>query len=255
MPDYPARPMGYLERVFRESAEENCRAILELAQDAAPGGRMLDLGCADGVFTMRVAQAAGATEVHGVEFVDSWAAGARERGVEVLVADLGKPLPYEDASFDLIHSNQVIEHLQRTDLFLMEIRRLLKPSGRAVLSTNNLSSWHNVVSLAMGWQPFPSHVSDYTVVGNPVNTYEGMEQDTTGQLHLRVFTGRALAELAGYHGLVLEQDASNGYYPLGGSLARTAARIDRRHTAFLAHRYAPGESRRRHEPTGVTVAT
>ncbi len=245
--------MGYLERIFRDSEEENRRAILGLVEGVARGGRMLDLGCADGSVTVRVADAAGAAEVHGVEFVDAWAAGARERGIDVLVADLGKPLPYDDASFDLIHSNQVIEHLQRTDLFLMEIRRLLAPGGHAVISTNNLSSWHNVASLAMGWQPFPSHVSDYVVTGNPVNTYEGFEQDTTGQQHLRVFTGRALAELAAYHGLVLDADASNGYYPLGGALARAAARIDHRHTAYLAHRYVPGEPRRRHVPTGVTV--
>lgn len=248
--------MGYLERVYRESEEENRRAILDLVPTVRPGGRMVDLGCADGTFTMRVAQAAGVTDVHGVEFVDDWAVDARERGVQVLVADLGRPLPYEDASFDLIHSNQVIEHLQRTDLFLMEIRRLLTPAGRAVISTNNLSSWHNVASLALGWQPFPSHVSDYVVAGNPMNAYEGTEHETMGQLHLRVFTGRALTDLAAYHGLALEADASNGYYPLGGRLARAAARADRRHTAFLAHRYAPAEPLRRgHEPTGVSVGT
>ena len=236
--------MSYLETVFRDSEEENRRAI-ERAMLPIPGGALLDLGCADGGVTMRVAAAAKATRIVGVEFVASWAAGAAERGVEVHVADLGQPLPFEDESFDAVHSNQVIEHLPRTDLFLREIRRVLKPGGYAVISTNNLSSWHNVVSLALGWQPMPCHVSDEVVIGNPANDYEGWEQDTEGQQHLRVFTGRALAGLAGFHGLKLDLDRTAGYYPLPKQLARVATRVDRRHGAFLVQRFVRGQQTER----------
>ena len=139
-----------------------------------------------------------------------------------------------------MHSNQVIEHLPRTDGFLREIRRILKPDGHAIVSTNNLASWHNVISLAIGWQPTPCHVSDYVVVGNPSNAYDGWEQPQFGQQHLRVFTGRALADLARYHGLALDHDATAGYYPLPARAARAMTRIDRRHGAFLVQRYVRG---------------
>lgn len=233
--------MAYLEKIFRESEEENRRQI-ERAMLPRPGGALLDLGCADGAVTVRVAAAAQVDRIVGVEFVEAWAAGAVERGVEVHVADLGQPLPFADASFDVIHSNQVIEHLPRTDLFLREVRRVLKPDGYAVISTNNLASWHNVVSLALGWQPMPCHVSDEVVIGNPVNAYEGWEQSTEGQQHLRVFTGRALAGLAEFHGLRLDLDRTAGYYPLPTPLARLATRIDRRHGAFLVQRFVRGEA-------------
>lgn len=231
--------MSYLEKIFRESEEENRRQI-ERAMLPVPGGSLLDLGCADGAVTVRVAAAAQATRIVGVEFVEVLGTRARERGIEVHTADLGRPLPFEDESFDAVHSNQVIEHLRNTDLFLREIRRVLKPGGYALISTNNLASWHNVVSLIMGWQPMPCHVSDEVVIGNPANAFEGWEQDVDGQQHLRVFTGRALAGLAAFHGLTLDLDRTAGYYPLPTPLARFATRIDRRHGAFLIQRFVRG---------------
>ena len=44
---------------------------------------------------------------------------------------------------------------------------MLAPGGLACLSTNNLASWHNIVSLGLGYQPTPMHVSEKVVVGNP----------------------------------------------------------------------------------------
>lgn len=233
--------MSYLERLFRATEEENRRAILAAVRPI-PGGRMLDLGCADGAWTVQVARRARAAEAHGVELLESTAAHARTLGVHAVVADLAERLPYDDASFQLVHSNQVIEHLPGTDTFLRELRRVLAPGGHAVISTNNLASWHNVVSLALGWQPTPCHVSDLVVVGNPTNVYDGWEQQTPAQQHMRVFTGRALAELAAYHGLRLDRDATAGYYPLPARAARLAARLDRRHGAFIVQRFVPAEA-------------
>jgi SAM-dependent methyltransferase len=232
--------VGYLARNFAATEDENRRAILA-AVEPRPGGVMVDLGCGDGIFTAEVGRRVGAARIVGVEFVDSIAERAREAGVEVIVCDLGERLPLDDGSVDVVHSNQVIEHLPRTDHFLAEIRRILRPDGYAVISTNNLSSWHNVVSLAMGWQPFPSHVSDRVFVGNPLNFAPGPTGmgSVPGQTHQRVFTGRALAELGCHHGLEPELQAAAGYYPLPPRAARLAARWDPRHGAFLIHRFRP----------------
>ena len=227
--------MGYLTRVFHASEDENRRAILE-AMPPRPGAVLLDLGCADGTFTTEIARAVGAERVCGIELLDEWAAKARERGVEVQAADLCERWPYPDEAFDIVHSNQVIEHLPRTDHFLAEIRRVLKPGGYAVVSTNNLASWHNIISLVLGWQPPPCHVSDEVVVGNPANPVAGAEH-IRAQSHLRIFTGRALAELAEHHGLRVDLARTSGYYPLPPRLARIATRIDPRHGAFLIQRY------------------
>ena len=46
-------------------------------------------------------------------------------------------LNIKDNSFDTIISFQVIEHIKDYDLFLKEIKRVLKPNGRAYLTTPN----------------------------------------------------------------------------------------------------------------------
>src|SRR3954451_20657788 len=135
-------PVGYLRRVFRASEEANRSAVLA-ALPARPGGAILDLGTHRDDFTLRLADHLGAGSVSGVELIEHHAAGARSRGIDVAVADLDNGIPFRSESFDLVHTNQVIEHGRRTDVLLREIRRVLRPDGLACISTNNLSSWHN----------------------------------------------------------------------------------------------------------------
>lgn len=225
-------PSGYLAGVFRATEEANRRAVLE-ALPAGRGGALLDLGTHTGEFTARIASRVGAVAVHGVEFIAEHAAGARERGIEVAEADLDGGLPFPDAIFDVVTANQVIEHVRRTDLFFSEVRRVLAPGGLACISTNNLASWHNVVSLALGYQPPPLHVSDEVILGNPLNPEHRWAHRDHGRTHLRLFTGRSLTELAAHHGLRRESLRTVGYYPLPPRLAGLATRVDPRHGAFL----------------------
>ena len=230
--------MGYLYRVFRATEEENRRAILAALEPRA-GARLLDLGTSDGEFTLRVAERLGAESVQGIELIGEHAAAARSHGIDVRQADLDEGLPFDDASFDVVHANQVIEHVRRTDMFLRETRRVLAPDGLACISTNNLSSWHNVLSLALGLQPMPMHVSDEAIVGNPLNPLDGRPHADLGRTHLRLFTARALTELCALHGLEPVSMRTAGYYPLPPLAARLAARVDRTHSAFLIGLFRP----------------
>ena len=230
--------MGYLGRIFRASEEANRRAILR-ALSGASGGSMLDVGTHRGDFTVRLADQVNAERVAGVELIERHAAVARSRGIEVEVANLDEGIPFPSASFDLVNANQVIEHVRRTDVLLREIRRVVKPNGRVCISTNNLSSWHNVVSLSLGLQPMPMHVSDEIIVGNPLSPEHRWGHRDLGRTHLRLFTARALAELASYHGLAVDQTQTVGYYPLPPLLARLATRVDPLHGAFLVCLFRP----------------
>jgi SAM-dependent methyltransferase len=227
----PARA-GYLVRMFRATEEANRRAILAALPKEA-GGVVLDLGTHTGAFTERIGRRTAADRLHGVELIAEHAEHAGRRGVLVTQADVEDGLPFEDATFDVVTANQIIEHLRRTDLFLSEIRRVLKPGGLACISTNNLSSWHNVVALTLGFQPNPMHVSDEVIIGSPLNHENGMHHEDRGRVHLRLFTGRALSELAGHHGLRTVSMRTVGYYPLPPRVAAAATRIDPLHGAFL----------------------
>jgi SAM-dependent methyltransferase len=209
-----ARVSRGLASVFEASEDENKQVILDLVASGPARPRVLDLGCFNGAFTSALGVAARATELVGIEWLPHHAEAARACGIEVIEADINEPLPFADESFDLVHANQLVEHLRSTDRFLREVRRVCAPDGRIVLATNNLSSWHNVGALALGLQPLPSHVSDEVHVGNPLDPRRGLRHADIGQTHLRVFTTRALRELAEAHGLRVTQTRMNGYYPL-----------------------------------------
>jgi SAM-dependent methyltransferase len=53
------------------------------------------------------------------------------------VAADGTNLPFGDDTFDAIVSLETIEHVPRPDLFIRELRRVLKPSGSLLVSTPN----------------------------------------------------------------------------------------------------------------------
>ncbi len=177
-----------------------------------------------------------AGEVHGIEFIPELAEVARRRGLHVQGTDLNDGLPYPDGYFDVVHGNQVIEHLQNTDVLLKECRRVLKDSGYCVLSTNNLASWHNVFSLILGMQPPPMHISSEIVLGNRFDPVRGQNHPHAGNCHYRVFAYQGFKELCEYHGLRVEVPLTVGYYPLPPRIARLATSLDPRHGSFLTFR-------------------
>jgi SAM-dependent methyltransferase len=230
--------MGYLTWVFRETEEANRRAILE-ALPGGVGGALLDLGTSSGEFTIRVARRVAADHTVGVELLPAHARAAETLGIEVVQHDLEDGLPFESGLFRVVHANQVIEHVRRTDRLVREIRRVLAPGGVACISTNNLASWHNIVSLALGLQPMPLHVSDERIIGNPLNPEHGREHVDVGRTHVRLFTARSLVELCRLHGLDRMAVRAVGYYPLPPGIGRIAAKVDPIHGAFVTALFRP----------------
>lgn len=224
--------MSYLERLFRATEEENRRAILRVLE-VAPSARLLDLGCYDGELTKRVAARIGTRNVTGVEVVPEMVERSRAKGIDVVCADLNGPIPLPDASFDVIIANQVIEHLHNTDGFVAEIARLLAPGGYAVISTNNLSSLHNIVSLLLGQQPPPVHVSSEVILGNRFNPMNRQPHENPAMAHLRVFSYRGLRDLLAYKRLRCERCVRVGFYPAPVPLARLLCCILPAYAAFL----------------------
>jgi SAM-dependent methyltransferase len=228
----------HLRETFAATEELNRTVILGLVPRVA-GGTLLDLGCGDGAFTERLADRAGAGLTIGVELDVGQADRAAQRGIEVRRGDLSEPIPVDDRSVDLVHANQVIEHLAGTDHFMREICRVMRPDGYAIVSTNNLASLHNILSLLMGWQPPAAHVSDERVgLGNPMAPF-GRDEGAPGQMHLRLFTATALRQLAAMHGLRADRVRAAGFYPLRGRPAAIAARALPRMGAFLVQRFRP----------------
>lgn len=223
-------------RSFLNFYAESVEACRQSVLSAIPREEiLLDYGCADGELTMRFAERAGASKVLGVEVHERLAAAAAGRGIEV-VAPVDGRLPIDDGSVGAATANQLIEHLADTDAFVREMRRVLRPGGTLVVSTNNLSSWHNIAALVLGAQPFPSDVSSNPSIGKLIRAPQGAQtfQDSFASwTHLRVFSYRALLEMMRAHGFVVKHIVGVGYYPLSGRWAMAMARLDPRHSAYL----------------------
>lgn len=124
----------------------------ENVPSAQGGARALDIGCGDGYWSERLKE-----KGYSVTSIDipndhypNVDADAPYDHMTVMNANQKLLLP--DASFDLVWSTEVIEHLAGYRTTLAEIERLLKPGGRAVLTTPNSYFWLHYVFKLFGMQ-------------------------------------------------------------------------------------------------------
>jgi SAM-dependent methyltransferase len=120
-------------------------AILPLAREDT---RLLDAGCGPDFpllhrYASRVAFAAG---VDLVEPTDTTPAGSC-----VVRGDL-VALPFAKASFDLVVSRSVVEHLPQPLAVFRELNRVLKPGGKLVFTTPNRLYYSSIVARAVPYR-------------------------------------------------------------------------------------------------------
>src|SRR5258705_10738759 len=92
--------------------------------------RILDIGCGTGANLQMLANF-GVAE--GVDVSADALEFCRARGLSKVKEGAAEALPYEDASFDLVTGLDVVEHLDDDVMGLREMRRVLRPRGRALL--------------------------------------------------------------------------------------------------------------------------
>src|SRR5689334_17124983 len=111
--------------------------MIDLAGDVA-GRRILDAGCGSGPLSAAL-RAKGAV-VTGFDGSPAMVELARQRlgdDVALHVADLSRPLPFPDGAFDDVVMSLVLHYLRDWTAPLAELRRVLKPGGRLILSVNH----------------------------------------------------------------------------------------------------------------------
>ena len=125
----PARYLIYLFHV----------ATYEFALQYTSDARVLDMGCGTGYGTHTLAHAA--RSAVGVDISSEAVAYATERyqapnlGFRQIAPIERAPLPFDDDSFDVVTSFQVIEHVDDVGAYLSEIGRVLAPAGVFVCAT------------------------------------------------------------------------------------------------------------------------
>jgi SAM-dependent methyltransferase len=127
---------GHHESVLRShewrTAENSARYLLDRLE---PGLDLLDIGCGPGTITLDLAARVAPGSVIGLDRSEEVVAQAEarrvERGVENVTFSTGDvyALDLQDASFDVVHAHQVLQHLRDPIGALVELRRVLRPGG------------------------------------------------------------------------------------------------------------------------------
>ena len=172
----------------------------------------------------------------GLEWDKGSVSSGRAAGLEIQEADLNKPLPITSNSQDCVIAYSVIEHLLMPCSFLRECHRVLKPGGRLVVLTPNISTYFTALQILQGQMPSsgPHPDSNQLLALEYASNLAGYERDdvsadTPMHRHLVVFSFKTLRKFLGLAGFSITAERGFGYYPLPIWAQPLFERIDRNH--------------------------
>jgi len=178
---------------------DRTRKALSFLKECKPRD-ILELGFEDPVLSQVIIKNSGANYV-GVDISDASIKAAKNSGINVIQLDVSREeLPFEHDSFDLVLCSEVIEHLYDPDFAVEQLKRVLRPQGKIIITTPNLAAWYNRLLLLAGIQPVHSEVSTSRVLGRRLSML-GQGGSPVG--HIRLFTLPGLSDFVNLHGLTL----------------------------------------------------
>src|SRR5260370_27720021 len=106
------------------------------ANEFATGKDVLDIACGEGYGTFLIASRA--RSVTGVDLSSESVVHARRKytrgNLHFCIGDC-RQIPLQAQSVDVVASFETLEHIAEHDQFLTEIRRVLRPGGRLIVSS------------------------------------------------------------------------------------------------------------------------
>jgi arsenite methyltransferase len=141
-----ALDLGYPQDLLARVPEASCESFAGVANPFSmgslqPGEDVLDIGCGAGVDSLVAAQMVGANgSVTGIDMTPEMVAKARGSVAEMglgnvtIVEGSAEHLPFDDASFDVVISNGVVDLIPDKDAVFSEITRVLRSGGRIQLA-------------------------------------------------------------------------------------------------------------------------
>lgn len=227
-----------LKRQYQRTMRE-AYAFARRSASAQPGPSVLD--CGSGIGTEF--EATFGARIHepdfrylGLEWNPDAVSQGRAAGLEILQADLNAALPVESGSQDCVIAYSVVEHLLMPCSFLRECHRVLKPGGRLVVLTPNISTYFTALQILAGKMPSsgPHPDSNQLLAMEQSTNMAGNERDdvsadTPMHRHLVVFSFKTLRRYLGLVGFAVEEARGFGYYPLPQLLQPALEKLDPTH--------------------------
>ena len=209
----------YLSSSYHRTVE-----IARVVSATSPGAKVLDIGIGYGFYDILLKEEYG-MDVCGMELAENIAAYCllpKRHNINVIPGELTKtPCSIPDESFDVVIFSEVIEHLRISPFrALTEIKRMLRPGGRLVVTTPNIARLPNLLNLLLGKnivEPLPDED-------------EGLDHITDRMIHIREYTMPELAGLmrrAGYEVVQQRHALANDRLPPSHGLTFKTASIRR----------------------------
>jgi len=140
-----------------------------------PGLQLLDIGCGPGTITADFARRLGRGNVCGIDAAaDAIAAAHRDApGVRFAVGDVYR-LDFPEASFDIVHAHQVLQHLVDPVAALEAMRRVAKPGGIVAARDSDYASFT--------WYPTDARLARWLGLYQEIARANGGEPDAGRRL-------------------------------------------------------------------------
>jgi SAM-dependent methyltransferase len=111
-----------------------------------PGMRLLDCGCGPGTITLDLAKLVSPGEVFGIDLEPTQVHFAQDLSRQQQInATFGVgsvyALPFPDGQFDAVFAHALFEHLREPSRALLEMKRVLKPSGAVGIRSPDWAGW------------------------------------------------------------------------------------------------------------------
>lgn len=120
--------------------------VRDLLGDVPHNASVIDAGCGTGAV---LAELGGPLRtLTGFDVSPGMVRRARRRQglrhADLYVADAGQPWPVDDASADVVLAIAMLEFVERLDLALDEVARVLRPGGVALLTVEDVRDWAGI---------------------------------------------------------------------------------------------------------------
>ena len=114
--------------------------IVDLVRGHLPCESFLDAGCGDGRYLAALANELPDRRA-GIDLSERILETARQRVAADFRQGNLEAIPFADGEFDLVLCSQVIEHVLHAEPAVAELRRVLRPGGTLIISTDNARNY------------------------------------------------------------------------------------------------------------------
>jgi len=180
----PGKRFTYQSKI---SDPYSSHSVILLYAGDGKGRKLLDVGAAQGVLAQCFTERG--FEVTCIEGSAELAVLGKSQCHEMIVADLDKPLPALNGTFDIIVYGDILEHLRNPLEVFKGFNRYLRPNGKVIVSVPNFAHLWVRLNLLFG-------------------RFDYADRGILDRTHLRFFTLRSFRDFLHAAGLEVEDIAT-----------------------------------------------